>query len=279
MMSLQKMLDAFPSPIDALAKPLAQGPIFPYPQVHSNWRDEQRAWTQTATLFNQSWHMHDLYIAGPDAKRLLSDTSVNSYATFKGGQAKQYLAVAPDGYVIGDSILFALSDDLYVVVGAPAAANWLRFHAETGDYDVSVSLELGRLFAGEGSVPKGLYRYELEGPNAQKILEKAVGGKIEPLKFFGWASSRSPGTACRRSATPWPLLPARRTRASSCSGRKSTTTPSWRRSSRPAKSTASCAAAQSPMAPRLPKAGGFRCRFPPFTHPRSCGPTGNGFQR
>lgn len=183
-MSLQSYLDSFPSPMEALTRQARPGPVFPYPQEHSNWRHEQRGWEQTATLFNQSWHMNDLYITGPDAVRLLSDTSINSYANFGGGRAKQYLAVNEEGYVIGDSILFGLSDDLFVVVGAPATMNWLMFQAEIGDYDVTLELEPGRLFTGEGSVPKRLYRYELEGPNAQRILEKAIGSKIEPVKFF-----------------------------------------------------------------------------------------------
>lgn len=183
-MSLQDYIETFNSPLEALPRQIRQGPVFPYPQEHSNWREEQRAWTQTATLFNQSWHMHDLYISGPDAKKLLSDTSVNSYENFGGGRAKQYLAVTPEGYVIGDAILFGLSDDLYSVVGAPAASSWLRFRAEQGDYDVTLELEEGRLFAGEGAVPKRMFRYELEGPNAQKILEKAAGASFEPIKFF-----------------------------------------------------------------------------------------------
>lgn len=183
-MSLQARLDQFPSPIEALSTPLPTGPIFPYPQQHANYRDEQRAWQKTAVLFNQSWHMTDLYISGPDAKKLLADTSVNSYDTFEGGRAKQYLAVNHQGYVVGDAILFGLSDDLYSLVGGDAPINWLQYHAETGDYDVQLEREQARIFAGEGPTPKRLFRYELEGPNTQKILEKAAGRKFEPIKFF-----------------------------------------------------------------------------------------------
>lgn len=182
-MSLQDYLDSFPSPIRALTRSVGPGRRFPYPMEHSNWRDEQRSWVQTATLFNQSWHMHDLYISGPDALRLLSDTSTNSYTNFGGGQAKQYLAVNEDGYVIGDTILIGLTDELFSLNGNPASMNWLTYHAETGGYDVTVELEPGHRIT-EGPIPKRMYRYELEGPNAQKILEKAVGSPITPIKFF-----------------------------------------------------------------------------------------------
>ena len=46
-----------------------------YPKVpaeFSNWRDEQVAWRETCALFDQSHHMTDLYIEGPDVIRLLS---------------------------------------------------------------------------------------------------------------------------------------------------------------------------------------------------------------
>src|SRR6185312_15061122 len=52
-----------------------------YPVVapeFSNWRSEQWAWQHSAVLFDQSHHMFDLYIKGPDALKLLSDTMVNS---------------------------------------------------------------------------------------------------------------------------------------------------------------------------------------------------------
>jgi glycine cleavage system aminomethyltransferase T len=49
----------------------------------SNWRDEQRAWRETCVLFNQSYHMADMWIKGPDAIKLLSATGINSMANFR----------------------------------------------------------------------------------------------------------------------------------------------------------------------------------------------------
>lgn len=164
------------------------GGLFPYPLAHTNWRDEQRAWSTTATLFNQSWHMTDLYVSGPDALRLLSETSVNSYENFGPGRAKQFLAVNVQGHVIGDGILFALAEGEYAVVGEKPAINWLQYQAETGGYAVTLKRDNGLTATGiVGATPKRFYRYELEGPNAQKILEQAAGTKLEPIKFFRMA--------------------------------------------------------------------------------------------
>ena len=44
---------------------------------------------------------------------------------------------SPDGYAIGDAILFFLEDDLVSLVGRPSAHNWVQFHGETGGYDVN----------------------------------------------------------------------------------------------------------------------------------------------
>ena len=55
----------------------------------TNWRDEQRAWRETCALFDQSHHMTDLYVEGPDALKLFSDLGVNSFKNFQSqsGQA------------------------------------------------------------------------------------------------------------------------------------------------------------------------------------------------
>ena len=85
----------------------------PYPGVqaeYTNWRDEQRAWQKTCVLFNQSYHMTDMYLDGPDAIRLLSDLGTNTFKGFGPNKAKQYAPVNHEGYVIGDVILFGLED-------------------------------------------------------------------------------------------------------------------------------------------------------------------------
>jgi vanillate/3-O-methylgallate O-demethylase len=167
---------------------------FPYPAEHSNWRDEQRAWAATALLFDQSYHMTDVYFKGPDVKRLLSDTGVNSFKTFGRNKAKQFVAVNYDGYMISDAILFGLEDDEVNIVGTPLAANWVQFHAETGDYDVQVTRDERTV---ENPLQRFTYRYELTGPNTLKILEKAHGGPIERIKFFNMGEFTIAGTPVR----------------------------------------------------------------------------------
>jgi vanillate/3-O-methylgallate O-demethylase len=155
--------------------------IYPYPPAYTNWRDEQRAWHDTAVLFDQSYHMVDLYIKGPDTLRLLSDTAVNTFKNFGRNKAKQYLAVNEHGFVIADAILFGLEDDEVSVVGTQVAPDWLKYRAEQGGYDVTITYDNNSPL---GPGPRLLYRYEIEGPNAWKILQKAHGGPLEHIKFF-----------------------------------------------------------------------------------------------
>jgi vanillate/3-O-methylgallate O-demethylase len=158
------------------------GPIpFPIPSEFTNWRDEQEAWAKTAVLFDQSFHMTDVYFKGPDVKRLLSDLGVNSFATFGKNKAKQFVACNYDGYVIADAVLFGLDDDEVNLVGTAAASHWVQFHAETGGYDVEVTRD-ERTVENDGK--RLIYRYQLQGPNALKIVEKAHGGPIDRIKFF-----------------------------------------------------------------------------------------------
>src|SRR5947199_7742105 len=100
--SLEDAIAAAGNPVE-LARNSQIGP-YVYPKVaaeFSNWRDEQVAWRETAALFDQSHHMTDLAVEGPDAVRLFSDLGVNTFDNFQVGKAKQFVACNHDGYVIG----------------------------------------------------------------------------------------------------------------------------------------------------------------------------------
>ncbi len=156
-----------------------------YPKVpgeFTNWRDEQRAWMETAALFDQSHHMTDLYLEGPDVLDLLSALGVNTFTNFAVNKAKQFVACNHDGYVIGDGILFFLDENRISLVGRPSAHNWVQYHAETGSYDVQV--ERDERTAVNPTGRRKLYRFQVQGPNALKVLEKATGGSLPEIKFF-----------------------------------------------------------------------------------------------
>jgi len=193
--SLESLLRAVGDPV-TLARNSQIGP-YVYPKVPSeftNWRDEQHAWRETCCLFDQSHHMTDLTIKGPDALKLLSDTGVNSFATFAVDKAKQFVACNHDGYVIGDAILFYLDENVFSLVGRPSAHNWVQYHGETGDYDVAFERDERSAVNPTG---RRLYRFQVQGPTAMEVLERATGGKVPEIKFFNMGEITIAGHAVR----------------------------------------------------------------------------------
>jgi vanillate/3-O-methylgallate O-demethylase len=163
-------------------------PCYVYPVVPSefhNWRDEQRAWRETAVLFDQTHHMAELTVKGPDALKLMSCTTINSFANFTPNKAKQMVPVSYAGYVIGDGILFYLGKDEFLFVGRAPAVNWLQFHAKTGGFKVELIRDDRSPSHPRGkAVVRRHYRFQIQGPNAAKILEKLNGGPLPDVKFF-----------------------------------------------------------------------------------------------
>ncbi len=151
----------------------------------SNWIDEQLATHETAVLYDQSHHMTDLNLKGPDALKVIRALAVNSVENFPVDMAKQFIAVNEDGHFIGDCILFHLDDDEYQAVGMPESVDWLHYHAVTGGYDVAVWRDEN---SGSREGDPRLYRYEVQGPNAMDVMRDAIGEEPPVVKFFRMTS-------------------------------------------------------------------------------------------
>ena len=153
------------------------------PAEYSNWRMEQRAWQQTCVLFNQSYHMVDLEVTGPDAFAMLNHLGVNSFAGFIPDRAKQFVPCTPDGYVIGDVILFYLEENRFNLVGRAPTIEWVEYHAASGKWNVKVERD-ERTAVRKDPENRKNYRYQIQGPNSMKVMEKALGHAPPDLKFF-----------------------------------------------------------------------------------------------
>src|SRR5215510_10639479 len=65
--NLEDLLLAVGNPVKLLRNSQLGPYVYPVvPPEFTNWRDEQCAWQQTCVLFNQSFHMTDMYVQGPD---------------------------------------------------------------------------------------------------------------------------------------------------------------------------------------------------------------------
>src|ERR1700730_5730363 len=164
--------------------------VSPIPMEFTNWRDEQRAWQETAILFDQTHHMPELWIKGPDAFRLLNYLQINSFANFKPGMAKQYIACSPSGHLIGDCILFYLGENSFELVSNTTLHDWVEFNATTGNHRVTSEREPATT---DPTKVRRQYRFELDGPAASKIFSEVVEGAAPDIPFFRTATVKIAG--------------------------------------------------------------------------------------
>jgi len=192
--SLQDKLDQLGNPAEWLRDVPVGAYIYPVQAEFTNWRDEQRSWREDVGLLDQSLHMTDLYVEGPDTIRLLSEMGVNSFANYGRDKGKQIICCNHDGYLIGDMVLFGLEDDKVNIVGRPVVANWIQYNIDRGGYDVTYERD-------ERSVnnpsPRKTWRFELQGPKAWALLEKLNGGPIDKIGFFRMGTIKIAGRVVR----------------------------------------------------------------------------------
>jgi vanillate/3-O-methylgallate O-demethylase len=78
--SLEDLLQTIDNPVDMLRNSQIGAYVYPVvPPEFTNWRDEQLAWRTTCVLYDQTHHMADIYVEGPDALKMLSHLTINSF--------------------------------------------------------------------------------------------------------------------------------------------------------------------------------------------------------
>ena len=184
--NLEQLLQRSGNPVQMLRNSQIGAYVYPVvPYEFSNWRDEQMAWQKTAVLFDQTHHMAESTIKGPDALKMLSALTINSFNGFVKNKAKQMVPCSHDGYVIGDGILFYLDQDELVFVGRAPTVNWIEYHARTGGYAVeSIRDDRSPSYPRGKAVHRRHYRFQVQGPNAMQVLSRLNGGPLPDVKFF-----------------------------------------------------------------------------------------------
>ncbi len=186
MTSLAEVMKQHANPVEMLRN--SKAGMYVYPVVapeFSNWRDEQRAWRESAVLFDQTHHMDELVVEGPQAEEFLAHHGINSMSNFSLNRAKHFVPVTPAGHVIGDHIIFREREDKFILVGRAPVSNWLMFAAAWGKWNVRLRHDPRSPSRPEGErVFREHYRYQIQGPNAPVIFEKMNGGPIPDIKFF-----------------------------------------------------------------------------------------------
>ncbi|MBR9762856.1 MAG: aminomethyl transferase family protein [Rhodobacteraceae bacterium] len=184
--NLTSVISGAGNPVDLLRN--SRSGIYVYPVVapeFSNWRSEQKAWRDTAVLFDQSHHMDELIVEGPDAEAFLAYVGINGFKNFDLNKAKHFVPVTPAGHVIGDMIIFREREDKFVLVGRAPTANWTKFQAAIGKWNVRLHHDPRSDSRPEGErVLRTHYRFQIQGPDANKIFDEINGGPVPDIKFF-----------------------------------------------------------------------------------------------
>ena len=69
--------------------------------------------------------------------------------------------------------------------------NWVTYHAETAGHDVEVQFDQRTALRNDGR--RRHYRFQVQGPNAMAVIEKALGHAPEDLKFFNMRAEQIAG--------------------------------------------------------------------------------------
>jgi len=194
--SLQDLIDAHPNLVEYFynetVSPHSRGRAVhnPVPPEVSNWQDEQRAWRQAAVLFDQSHHMPEMFLKGPDAFRLLNYLGINSFRNFAPGKAKQFVGCGPDGRVVGECVLYYLEEGSFELVSGMQFQNWVEYNALAGGYDVSIERDLPTSMNPKG---RRKFRFGMDGPDAENVFREVVEGEAPDIPFFNTARVRIAG--------------------------------------------------------------------------------------
>jgi vanillate/3-O-methylgallate O-demethylase len=183
--SFQDVIDSVPSLVDHLYSNrkgsvlkdavLRQPTQFVAPEF-TNWREEQMACRKSVAFYDQSFHMTTTFIRGTDAVALMNHLCANSFGTFGVDRSRHTVMCSPEGYLIGDGILYCLAPNELALVGRQAGHNWVRFNAQTGGW--KVELEEDEFMADNPNGKRTLYRFQVEGPHAPALMEKLTGAPM-----------------------------------------------------------------------------------------------------
>lgn len=164
-----------------------------FPDEYTHWIEEQRAVRESCAVVDQSYHMEVLDIEGPEAVDLLEYVGVNSFQKVRDGdppQAVNYLTCNPDGYVIGDVIVFYVGENQFTSVGSEWINNWVRYNAEVTDFDVRTEVPYHPF---DDHDPPD-FRFQVQGPNAFDVMEAVVDHSLPDVSFFEMDTVEIDGT-------------------------------------------------------------------------------------
>jgi vanillate/3-O-methylgallate O-demethylase len=135
---------------------------------YTDWIDESMSWKETCYIGDWSF-LWERRFRGRDVLKLFSDASVNSFAKFAVGQSKHVIHCNDAGKIIHEGILSRLGDEEFMLFGR--GGFWVDYQLRRGRYRAT-------------SEPDDWFNFQVSGPNAIYVVERAAGQGIRDIAFM-----------------------------------------------------------------------------------------------
>ncbi|MDO5688876.1 MAG: aminomethyl transferase family protein [Tissierellia bacterium] len=146
------------------------GGVTPY--EYTGWEDECLSWHENCFIHAGLNPTTTSIVKGPDALKLFSDNSVNSYNNFKIGRSKHVIMCDENGKIVIHGVCQRLAEDEFRTYWL---SPWVDFLLSTGDYNASVENITGETFL-----------YQLGGPRSLEVIENACQEDLHDIRFLGF---------------------------------------------------------------------------------------------
>lgn len=182
--NLEEYLQSAGGVVDLLRNTDIEFNQYVFPAEYTNWIEEQRAVRESVAVVDQSYHMDDCEVRGSDATDFLEGLAINSFEKIRREDPPRAINLCmcnPEGYIIGDQILFYLEENAFASVGSVWANNWIRYNAERSDVDVRTETPYAPYM--DDATPAS-YRFQVQGPNALDVMAEVLDGDLPDVSFF-----------------------------------------------------------------------------------------------
>ena len=139
---------------------------------YTHWIEEQMSWKETCYLGDWSF-LANLRLEGPDARRLLSRLSINSFDDHAIGQGKHLVQCTEEGYVVADGVVVRSGEEEFIVHGVPCY--WTAYNLEQGDHDATAEF-------------RDTFNFQVQGPRALDVFDALADHSLREVDFMhsGW---------------------------------------------------------------------------------------------
>ena len=152
-------------------------------------------------LFNQSYHMTDMYVDGPDALEAARRRSASTASRISARQGQAVRRLQPRRLRHRRRRCCSTSRR----TGSTSSAvrrctTGCSTTARPASYNVKFERD-ERSAAAPGPIVRKAYRFQVQGPNAMKVMEKVTGKPVPEVKFFNMTDFTIAGKRRARAAS------------------------------------------------------------------------------